>query len=66
MVLFLPRLLITIIAGRKIFEKVFKTDIERLLSMEDLWKTRSKPSPLNLEKIEKKVSMETEDIGASF
>lgn len=39
-------------AGRKIFQKVFQTDIERLLSMEDLWKARSKPKPLVLSDLE--------------
>lgn len=30
----------------KVFEKVFKDDVERLLSMEDMWKARTKPTPL--------------------
>jgi ubiquitin-like 1-activating enzyme E1 B len=30
-----------------IFEKVFGRDIDRLLSMEDMWKTRTPPTPLN-------------------
>lgn len=30
-----------------LFDKVFKADIERLRSMEDMWKTRSKPEPLD-------------------
>lgn len=29
-----------------LFDKVFKTDIERLRSMEDMWKTRPPPQPL--------------------
>ena len=41
-------------AGRKIFQKVFKDDVDRLLSMEDLWKTRRKPIPLVLSQLEKK------------
>lgn len=30
-----------------LFEKVFKTDVERLRSMEDMWKTRKPPEPLS-------------------
>ncbi|CCX07404.1 ubiquitin-activating enzyme E1 3 [Pyronema domesticum] len=30
-----------------IFEKVFTRDIERLLSMEDMWKTRTPPKPMD-------------------
>ena len=30
-----------------IFEKVFKQDIDRLRSMEDMWKTRKRPNPLD-------------------
>jgi ubiquitin-like 1-activating enzyme E1 B len=30
-----------------LFDKVFRTDIERLRSMEDMWKTRRKPDPLD-------------------
>jgi ubiquitin-like 1-activating enzyme E1 B len=29
-----------------VFEKVFKTDIQRLLSMSDMWKSRTPPKPL--------------------
>ena len=32
---------------RKVFEKVFNEDIERLRGMEDMWKSRSKPNALN-------------------
>jgi len=32
-----------------LFNKVFKTDIERLRSMEDMWKTRRKPDPLDFD-----------------
>lgn len=31
----------------KVFEKVFNTDIHRLLSMQDMWKTRKPPVPLS-------------------
>lgn len=30
-----------------LFDKVFKADIERLRSMEDMWKTRQPPQPLD-------------------
>ncbi|MCJ1311924.1 E1 ubiquitin-activating protein uba2 [Agyrium rufum] len=35
--------------GRKIFDKVFKDDIERLRGMEDMWKSRKPPEPLSFE-----------------
>lgn len=34
---------------RKVFEKVFTNDINRLRSMEDMWKTRKRPSPLDFD-----------------
>lgn len=34
-----------------IFDKVFKADIERLRSMEDMWKARSPPQPLDYETV---------------
>lgn len=37
---------------RKVFEKVFKTDIERLRQMEDMWKERKRPEPLDFEKLQ--------------
>ena len=36
---------------RKIFEKVFKDDINRLRSMEDMWKTRKPPTALNFDEL---------------
>jgi len=30
-----------------VFEKVFNTDIKRLLSMSDMWKTKTPPTPLD-------------------
>jgi len=30
-----------------LFDKVYKEDITRLRSMEDMWKTRRRPEPLN-------------------
>ena len=37
----------------KVFEKVFKDDINRLRSMEDMWKTRNPPNALNFEELSK-------------
>ena len=34
---------------RKVFDKVFKEEIERLRSMEDLWKTRIPPQVLDFD-----------------
>src|SRR5271170_7307671 len=31
----------------KVFEKVFYTDIHRLISMQDMWKSRKQPTPLS-------------------
>lgn len=36
----------------KIIDKIFKTDIERLLKIETLWKTRTKPVPLDYHQYE--------------
>ena len=36
---------------RKVFEKVFQHDIDRLRSMEDMWKTRKPPLPLNFDQL---------------
>ncbi|KAL9034502.1 MAG: hypothetical protein Q9180_005370 [Flavoplaca navasiana] len=38
---------------RKIFEKVFTDDINRLRNMEDMWKTRQKPTALDFETVSK-------------
>ncbi|KAH9865871.1 hypothetical protein J1614_009458 [Plenodomus biglobosus] len=38
---------------RKVFNKVFKEDIERLRSMEDMWKTKRPPEALDYEALEK-------------
>lgn len=32
-----------------LFDKVYKDDIERLRSMEEMWKTRRPPNPLDFE-----------------
>lgn len=33
--------------AQKVFDKVFKDDIERLRGMEDMWKTRKPPTALD-------------------
>ncbi|KAL8680714.1 MAG: hypothetical protein Q9186_003112 [Xanthomendoza sp. 1 TL-2023] len=38
---------------RKIFEKVFSDDINRLRNMEDMWKTRQKPTALDFDTVSK-------------
>lgn len=48
-------------AGKKIFEKVFNTDIHRLLTMEDMWKGRQKPTPIHLK--EESVQFERGSVG---
>lgn len=37
---------------RKVFEKVYDSDIKRLLSMDSMWKNRSPPKPLDYETLE--------------
>ncbi len=37
--------------ARKIFDKVFAEDITRLRSMEDMWKSRTAPQPLNYDEV---------------
>lgn len=39
--------------ARKVFDKVFKDDINRLRSMEDMWKTRKQPNALDFDGISK-------------
>ncbi|KAF7159963.1 hypothetical protein CNMCM6106_007378 [Aspergillus hiratsukae] len=41
---------------QKVFDKVFKEDIERLRGMEDMWKTRKAPEPLDLEELQQESS----------
>ncbi|KAL8811093.1 MAG: hypothetical protein Q9200_002063 [Gallowayella weberi] len=38
---------------RKIFEKVFRDDINRLRNMEDMWKSRQKPTALDFDTVSK-------------
>lgn len=42
--------------SRKVFEKVFKQDINRLRSMEDMWKIRKPPEPLDFDKLAEEAS----------
>ena len=39
--------------SRRVFEKVFKDDINRLRSMEDMWKTREPPKVLDFDNLSK-------------
>ena len=39
--------------ARKVFDKVFKDDINRLRSMEGMWKTRKQPNALDFDEISK-------------
>lgn len=46
--------------ARKVFDKVFKEDIERLRGMEDMWKSRQRPEPLDFDKLqEESASVDT-------
>ena len=42
--------------SRKVFEKVFNEDIDRLRGMEDMWKSRKPPEPLDFDKLEEESS----------
>lgn len=42
--------------AQKVFDKVFKDDIERLRAMEDMWKTRKPPIALNYDSLQEKAS----------
>jgi ubiquitin-like 1-activating enzyme E1 B len=42
--------------AQKVFQKVFKEDIERLRGMEDMWKSRKRPEPLDYQKLEEESS----------
>ncbi|KAL9075664.1 MAG: hypothetical protein Q9161_001416 [Pseudevernia consocians] len=42
--------------ARKVFDKVFKDDINRLRSMEDMWKTRKQPNALDFDDLSKEAS----------
>lgn len=38
--------------AQKVFDKVFKEDINRLRGMEDMWTTRKAPEPLDFKELE--------------
>ncbi len=42
--------------ARKVFDKVFKDDINRLRSMEDMWKSRRPPTALDFDEMSKEAS----------
>lgn len=48
---------------RNLFEKIFKLDIDRLRSMEDMWKTRNPPQPLNYDALLHESSLLDASIG---
>lgn len=37
--------------AKTVFDKVFTRDMERLRQMEDMWKTRKAPEPLDFDKV---------------
>ncbi|KAI8982558.1 hypothetical protein BDB01DRAFT_793174 [Pilobolus umbonatus] len=45
----------------KLFNKIYKKDIERLISMDSMWKDRAPPVPLNYETLESELSQQAED-----
>ncbi|KAI7901416.1 uncharacterized protein BX663DRAFT_514346 [Cokeromyces recurvatus] len=47
--------------ARKVFEKVFNIDIQRLLSMDSMWKNRTRPTPLDYDTLEKNTKLMAED-----
>ncbi|KAF7727004.1 E1 ubiquitin-activating protein uba2 [Apophysomyces ossiformis] len=54
--------------ARMVFEKVFVSDINRLLEMKDMWKNRSPPTPLDYDSIEIEAEIELsnrEEVGVS-
>ncbi|ORX50334.1 hypothetical protein BCR36DRAFT_290400 [Piromyces finnis] len=46
--------------SEKVFEKIFNLDILRLLRMENLWKTRTKPKPIDNEQYKKALEINME------
>lgn len=39
--------------AKAVFQKVYDEDVQRLCSMEDMWKTRKRPTPLNFDEVQK-------------
>ena len=50
---------------QKVFDKVFTSDIERLLSMDSMWEHREKPTALFFNDIEKEVDDKSKDVTES-
>lgn len=50
---------------RKVFEKVFKEDIDRLLSMKEMWQHRRAPEPLDWEQLSQRTIGAGSDISKS-
>ena len=48
--------------SRKVFEKVFKDDIDRLRSMEDMWKMRKPPVSLDYDVVSEEANKINESI----
>ena len=48
--------------AQKVFDKVFKEDIERLKSMEDMWKSRKPPQAMDYSQLEQEASSITPEI----
>lgn len=48
--------------AKKVFEKVFTTDIERLVSIDSMWKMRKPPTPLFYDKLFEEITKEEKDI----
>jgi len=48
--------------AKKVFTKVFKDDVDRLRSMEDMWKNRKAPSSLDFDQISKGANSINADI----
>lgn len=42
--------------ARKVFDKVFRDDINRLRSMDDMWRTRKQPNALDFDRVSKGAS----------
>lgn len=50
--------------AKTIFEKVFTRDIERLLGIEDMWKTRKPPVALKFDEVDEAAKGVPEDIAS--
>ena len=48
--------------ARLLFDKVFKEDIERLRSMDDMWKSRTPPTVLTFEAMEESFLRERDSL----